>query len=113
MRPGVTGHIPYCPALPLVNDIHTTSPTSASYHYSHHDTLDVYSGHRKGNRTGVPLSSVLVFVHGGAWGSGSKFMYRLIGHRFDALGFVAVVVGYRKYPYGTADSQVCHLYCTT
>ena len=41
---------------------------------------------------------VVVFVHGGSWQWGSKALYPLVGARFTAQGFVAVVINYRLYP---------------
>lgn len=52
------------------------------------------------------LTPVILFVHGGAWGSGFKAQYRLIGHRFDEEGFVTVVPGYRLYPEADAHDQM-------
>ncbi|KAJ1624534.1 Alpha/Beta hydrolase protein [Pavlovales sp. CCMP2436] len=49
---------------------------------------------------------VVLFVHGGAWGSGSRLIYRLVGHRLSAEGFTCILVGYRRYPRASIDEQV-------
>jgi acetyl esterase/lipase len=55
---------------------------------------------------GVPDSPVVIFVHGGAWGSGSRLIYRLVGQRFCDEGFTTVLVGYRRYPRANIDEMV-------
>ena len=51
----------------------------------------------------VPL---LIFFHGGAWGSGFPTMYRLIASPFLEQNYRAVILGYRTYPDGTMDDQI-------
>mmetsp|Transcript_12538 Transcript_12538/g.17424 ORF Transcript_12538/g.17424 Transcript_12538/m.17424 type:complete len:312 (+) Transcript_12538:43-978(+) len=41
---------------------------------------------------------VIAFVHGGAWGSGHPYMYRLLGVRLAMEGFHCILIGYRTYP---------------
>lgn len=54
--------------------------------------LDVYLPRRR-----LP-QSVVVFLYGGSWSSGSKDMYRFLGASLAARGFLAVVPDYRLYP---------------
>ncbi|KAJ1634088.1 Alpha/Beta hydrolase protein [Pavlovales sp. CCMP2436] len=49
---------------------------------------------------------VVLFMHGGAWGSGSRLIYRLVGPRLSAEGFTCILVGYRRYPRASIDEQV-------
>jgi acetyl esterase/lipase len=49
---------------------------------------------------------VVLFVHGGAWGSGSRLIYRLVGRRLSAEGFTCLLVGYRRYPRASMDEQI-------
>lgn len=49
---------------------------------------------------------LLIFVHGGAWGSGFPTMYRLISVPFLEKGYRVAVLGYRTYPDANADGQV-------
>jgi acetyl esterase/lipase len=63
--------------------------------YGSHDRqkLDVY----------VPDSGngpfpVVVFVHGGSWGTGNKNPYAFVGRALAAQGFVAMVISYRLHP---------------
>jgi pimeloyl-ACP methyl ester carboxylesterase len=44
------------------------------------------------------MRGTIVFVHGGAWGSGKPWMYRLVAPYFLRHGFVVAIVGYRTYP---------------
>jgi len=46
------------------------------------------------------------FAHGGAWGSGNKWMYRLVSPPFLQCNIATVIVGYRTYPDGNVDDQV-------
>ncbi|KAL7556497.1 hypothetical protein ACA910_009060 [Epithemia clementina (nom. ined.)] len=54
------------------------------------------------------LHRLVVFVHGGAWGSGMPWMYRLVAHAqfLDQHQWGVAIVGYRTYPDGTVDAQV-------
>jgi len=52
------------------------------------------------------VRGTLFFVHGGAWGSGQPWMYRLVAPAFLKLNFAVVIVGYRTYPDApTIDDQ--------
>jgi acetyl esterase/lipase len=54
-----------------------------------------------------PLSPVILFVHGGAWGSGFRQLYRLLAVQLDLqLGCVVLVPSYRVYPRGRVEQQV-------
>lgn len=54
------------------------------------------------NSQQVCIRGTIFFVHGGAWGSGQPWMYRLIAPYFLQRGFLVAVVGYRTYPCVTA-----------
>ncbi len=41
---------------------------------------------------------VIVFVHGGSWGSGSKEPYEFAGRALAAQGFLTLVISYRLHP---------------
>lgn len=49
---------------------------------------------------------LLFFVHGGAWGSGQPWMYRLLAQPFLEKGMAVAVVGYRTFPCGDIRDQV-------
>lgn len=49
---------------------------------------------------------LVFFVHGGAWGSGLPWMYRLAALPFLQEGWAVAVVGYRTYPDGNVKIQV-------
>lgn len=75
-------------------------------------TLDIMAVHRENIKAQEKksLSPVLVFMHGGAWGSGSKSFYRLLCHQFDEqLGFIVIVPNYHVWPSGSTDDQVSDL----
>lgn len=55
----------------------------------------------KGDRKGF-----VFFVHGGAWGSGMPWMYRLCATPFLEADMVVAIVGYRTYPDGNVQDQV-------
>lgn len=55
----------------------------------------------------IAIRGTLFFVHGGAWGSGRPWMYRLVAPAFLRLNFAVVIVGYRTYPNAkTINEQV-------
>eukprot|EP00904_Undaria_pinnatifida_P006577 jgi/Undpi1/3049/HiC_scaffold_15.g06425.m1 len=49
---------------------------------------------------------VIVFVHGGAWGSGRTWMYRVMVDRLSQLGYTVVSLSYRVYPDADIHGQV-------
>lgn len=53
------------------------------------------------NKTGLVL-----FVHGGAWGSGRPWMYRLVARPFLEKDMVVAVLGYRTWPSASVEGQV-------
>jgi len=52
---------------------------------------------------------LIFFVHGGAWGSGMPWMYRLIALPFLKINIAVAIVGYRTYPAGDCNTQVYDL----
>ena len=52
------------------------------------------------------VKGLLIFFHGGAWGSGDPYMYRLIALPFEKMNWATAIVGHRTYPEGDASSQV-------
>ncbi|KAL7546918.1 hypothetical protein ACHAWF_010244 [Thalassiosira exigua] len=55
----------------------------------------------------IPVRGTVFFVHGGAWGSGKPWMYRLVAPSFLRLGFAVVVAGYRVYPLAPSIHDQC------
>jgi len=49
---------------------------------------------------------LLFFVHGGAWGSGLPWMYRLVAMPFLKHGMAVAIVGYRTWPDADVHGQV-------
>jgi len=45
-----------------------------------------------------PARGMVFFVHGGAWGSGKPWFYRLVAKPFLEVGLAVGIVGYRVYP---------------
>jgi acetyl esterase/lipase len=44
------------------------------------------------------VRGMLLFIHGGAWGSGKPWFYRLVAKPFLEMGLAVAIVGYRVYP---------------
>ena len=75
-------------------------------------SLDVYPALTT-SRQVSGLVPVVVFVYGGAWGSGNKWMYaRLAAMLRDACGAVVVVPNYPTYPTGTMLEMIEALHRT-
>jgi len=51
-------------------------------------------------------AGMVFFVHGGAWGSGKPWYYRLVAQTFLDLKMAVAVVGYRVYPDANTAGQV-------
>jgi acetyl esterase/lipase len=49
---------------------------------------------------------LVVFVHGGAWGSGFPSMYQLVATPFLNQGFHVAIVGYRTFPTANCTGQM-------
>lgn len=81
------------------------------YGESKAEKLDVYrpqdsAQKPEGSRLDLEsLYPVLIWVHGGAWSSGSKELYSLVAQRLMPLGIVTVIPGYTLYPSATYDIQ--------
>ena len=56
----------------------------------------------------TPPRRMIVFVHGGAWGSGMPWMYRLVANPkfLNQQQWAVAVIGYRTYPDGFVADQV-------
>jgi acetyl esterase/lipase len=59
------------------------------------DHHDIDEQHSRGQRF---RRGMVFFVHGGAWGSGTPWFYRLVATSFLEIGLAVTVVGYRVYP---------------
>lgn len=58
------------------------------------------------NYNSGPANRLIFFVHGGAWGFGHPWMYRLVAAPFLQEGWAVAVAGYRTYPDGCVADQV-------
>jgi acetyl esterase/lipase len=54
----------------------------------------------------APPTSLIFFVHGGAWGSGFPELYRLVATPFVRANYTVAIVGYRTYPTSNVQGQV-------
>lgn len=64
-----------------------------SYGDNARQTMDLYLPHRA-----VTKNTLLVFVYGGAWRTGSKNYYRYVGTYFARRGYTTLIPDYRVYP---------------
>eukprot|EP00667_Euglena_gracilis_P015209 EG_transcript_15814 len=80
----------------LVKDIDFGSP-----HHAGRNRLDVHFPGDAGGR-----HAVVLFVYGGAWSSGDKGMYALVGATLRRHGLVAVIPNYSIYPTGSMAEMV-------
>ena len=55
----------------------------------------------------IPVRGTIFFIHGGAWGSGQPWMYRLVAPTFLKLNFAVAIVGYRTYPEAQTIEEQC------
>lgn len=55
--------------------------------------MDVYHPNKR-----QQLSKIIIFIYGGSWNSGSKFMYATMANTLRELGYIVIVPDYRKYP---------------
>ncbi|KAG0050165.1 hypothetical protein BGZ83_005057 [Gryganskiella cystojenkinii] len=64
------------------------------------DQATFTNDNNKNNKDKNALLPVIVFIYGGAWCSGSKKTYTLIGARFRALGYIVIIPEYTTFPAG-------------
>jgi acetyl esterase/lipase len=88
----------------------TTSCTLQSYRYGHtkSENIEVI----KNKEIDLSNGRVLIFVHGGAWGSGRPWMYRLVSQALMLLLCTThvVIVGYPVYPSASIQKQTRSLH---
>ena len=51
-------------------------------------------------------STLILFVHGGAWGSGLAAFYSPLAAAYNKQGFSVAVLGYRTFPDASTEGQV-------
>lgn len=88
--------------------LHASSFTkSISYGPHPLQTLDILvSPSKKSDNCDSKDTNLVVLVHGGGWGSGRPWMYRLAALPFLKENTNVAVIGYRTYPDGNATDQV-------
>ena len=78
-------------------------------------TLDVHlcpKSASPGHKCRAHKYPVVVFVYGGAWSSGDKAIYALVGDTLRDEGVITVIPNYTLYPKGTMVDMVADLSCT-
>ncbi|KAG0202808.1 hypothetical protein BGX33_009462 [Mortierella sp. NVP41] len=80
----------------LIKDVHYNSKRPSK-------SLDVHvpeftNEHKRGR-------PVVIFIYGGAWSSGSKQVYTLLGAQLRAMGYVAVIPDYTTFPRGRSKEM--------
>ena len=78
-----------------------------SHPMQHFDLFLPSNNESLGDDKRIPVRGTLFFVHGGAWGAGKPWMYRLVAPAFLKLGFAVVIAGYRTYPDASTIDEQC------
>eukprot|EP00816_Leptocylindrus_hargravesii_P011568 CAMPEP_0196810082 /NCGR_PEP_ID=MMETSP1362-20130617/9917_1 /TAXON_ID=163516 /ORGANISM="Leptocylindrus danicus, Strain CCMP1856" /LENGTH=400 /DNA_ID=CAMNT_0042184945 /DNA_START=122 /DNA_END=1320 /DNA_ORIENTATION=+ len=73
------------------------------YKYGSHFMQEIHLYERL---SATKCTGFVFFVHGGAWGSGMPWMYRLVAGGFLQAGMSVAIVGYRTYPCADVNAQV-------
>ena len=60
--------------------------------------IDLFYPENNKDKSTAPYRGLITFIHGGAWGSGHPWMYRLVAPYFLRQNFLVAIVGYRTYP---------------
>ena len=98
--------------LTLSNFLLTSNSTFSTEYYGSHPRqyIDILKPSQGGN------GKLIVFAHGGAWGSGKPWMYRLVATPFIEKGYTVGIWGYRTYPITDLNGQIqdlvdclCHM----
>ena len=102
--------LPSHAALLLQHLLPSSQPLRLRYSLSSQLTVEVHNAHRREVGGAAVLSPVVVFTHGGAWGSGNALMYRLLSSCFDTqLHCVTLTHNYHHYPTADVAQQVGQL----
>ena len=80
---------------------HSTTLTTLSYGSHPQQTMTVLETDEPNDE-----ARVVLFAHGGAWGSGKPWMYRLAAIPFFNYTNRVAIWGYRTYPDGTVQDQM-------
>ena len=78
-------------------------------HYGSHNRQFIHLYRPRSSQSSEPIdpTRLLFFVHGGAWGSGEPWFYRLVANpRFLKEYWAVAVIGMRTYPDGCVAEQV-------
>ena len=51
-------------------------------------------------------TKLVYFIHGGAWGSGKPWYYRLVSRAFTSQGFTVAICGFRTWPDASLSKQI-------
>ena len=86
-----------CPSA--AKDFVRLSKNFTQLRYGDHESqfIDVFFPDTESLKT-QKARGMVFFVHGGAWGSGKPWFYRLVAKPFLEVGLAVAVVGYRVYP---------------
>ncbi|ORZ10864.1 Alpha/Beta hydrolase protein [Absidia repens] len=67
--------------------------------------LDIYHPDGKEKDRVRQKRPVIIFIYGGSWSTGQKFLYTSMANTLRELGYVVVVPDYRKYPTVKVDNM--------
>lgn len=70
---------------------------------SHGLSMDIHSPEKAQHLDAWP---VVIFVYGGAWASGDKSLYPLLGRSLANMGYLVLVPNYRIHPHGSVEDMV-------
>ena len=87
-----------CMNLPRVVNYYVPNTNLRTETYSDGYRCDVYVSKLK-------HSPVVLFVHGGAWGTGNRTMYRILGTSLQSRDIAVVIPSYETWPDGDALDQ--------
>ena len=102
--------LPYSARLLFEHMLPSNQPLRVRYSPASQLTVEVHNAHRRLVADAAPLSPIVVFTHGGAWGSGNALMYRLLSTCFDGeMHCVTFTHNYHTYPTADVVQQIGQL----
>ena len=78
----------------------------SSTYYSYHSSTFAFSSGVRPKKPPRDRKTTVVFVHGGAWGTGSPKFYLPFLHKLNSLGYDAALIGYRLSPVNDSRDQI-------
>lgn len=85
----------------IADDEHFKKTTDLSYGTDRRQRMDLYQPVKADKSVSITTKPLVIFIHGGAWRTGSKDEYEFVAASLTKQGHSVLVPNYRLYPFVT------------